>query len=494
MNRLHKVLSLVLLTFSLNFLFAQNQTGTASQKGKIVIVVLDVSGSIKKQFAHITDILDKAIVRDRLEVGDYFVLIPFGDNALPMYSGQLLREEDKSSITNTLHAMKADNNWTDIGQALHEALSQIVSLKQQNFNLYEPLVLFITDGDITTSPQSPYSNQKVSQIFEDTLISNTPLYNGWYYVGIGKDLHDLPEIAKLSGRENYLLTIEDLSKLEFMLDEWIKNIPESQPLEQGNIIIDQLKLGSSKLNEKKTVIVPIGADKLSLRIVSTYKKTPVSFEFTDASASFQSSDRQIVVPVKMKTEAGKIILSPLAQKSTDSSFEPKSEIKGKGTLKISFLANVNGIEIPYNFVFDINGKSASEILFSKIFLPVLILLIIVIVCAAYSIIKKFMPVKITMEIIGGKKNGIEKMKIGKKVEFGNGKPGLRFKLEGFDFTGVVGQFQRTGADKWQIIPRSSAAFEGENKKIDYKLGTMLKLKAEDDSSVSIKFKKINKGK
>ena len=128
----------ITLFLSISLLFAQSQSSASTQKGKIVIVVLDVSGSIKNQFAHITDILDKAIIKDRLEVGDYFVLIPFGDNALPMYSGQLLREEDKVSISNTLHAMKADNNWTDIGQALHEALSQIVSLKKQDFNLYEP--------------------------------------------------------------------------------------------------------------------------------------------------------------------------------------------------------------------------------------------------------------------------------------------------------------------------------------------------------------------
>ena len=92
----------LLLVLCANFTFAQTSIKNTTAKGKIVIVVLDVSGSIKKQFPDITKIIDRAIVNDRLDVGDYFVLIPFGDNAMPMYSGQLMREEDKTSISKSL--------------------------------------------------------------------------------------------------------------------------------------------------------------------------------------------------------------------------------------------------------------------------------------------------------------------------------------------------------------------------------------------------------
>jgi hypothetical protein len=122
-----KILTLcAILILSLNIGFAQTPTtNSGATKGKIVIVVLDVSGSIKKQFPDITKIIDRAIIKDRLDVGDYSVLIPFGDNALPMYSGQLMREEDKVSISNTLKAMKADNDYTDIGTAIKTALNYI---------------------------------------------------------------------------------------------------------------------------------------------------------------------------------------------------------------------------------------------------------------------------------------------------------------------------------------------------------------------------------
>lgn len=200
------------LIFCLNSISAQATKNTAA-KGKIVIVVLDVSGSIKGQFSDIAKIIDRAIVKDRLDIGDYFVLIPFGDNAMPMYSGQLMREEDKTSISNTLKAMKADNDFTDIGSAIKTALNYIVDLKDADYNLYEPLVLFITDGDITTPASSDFYGQNVEQIFNEPLIGNTHLYDGWYYVGIGKNLHDLPLIAEKSGREDYLLRIEDLDQL-----------------------------------------------------------------------------------------------------------------------------------------------------------------------------------------------------------------------------------------------------------------------------------------
>lgn len=483
--------AIALLTF--NVIFAQNSNLKATGKGKIVIVVLDVSGSIKKQFPDITKIIDKAINKNRLNVGDYFVLIPFGDSALPMYSGQLMREEDKTSISNTLKSMKADNDFTDIGTAIKTALNYIVDLKNADYNLYEPLVLFITDGDITTPASSEFRAQNVDQIFNDPLIGNKYLYDGWYYVGIGKNLHDLPLIAEKSGRKDYLLRIEDLDQLDFMLDEWISKIPESQPLEQGEVLFTNYKLKSYKLKQGKTVKVVSSADEITFNILNTYKKTPVNLEFKTAKATFQTADRSTTIPIKISHETGIIQISPIQKKQTSCGFAPASELKGKGILKIHFLVNINGLDKQYDESFDINEKTASELLFEKIFWPLIILLIIIALIAAWIIIKKFMPVKIVMEVIGNgaKKQRSVSMKINKRVDFGS-KPGCLFKLDQELFSPVVGQIQRVNANKWQIIPRDYNAFEEGNKKLNYTLGSILKLKTKDDSTVSIKFRKVKK--
>lgn len=479
------------LFLSLNIVFAQISSTTG--KGKIVIVVLDISGSIKNQFSDITRIIDKAVVKDRLDIGDYFVLIPFGDAALPMYSGQLLREEDKNSISNTLKAMKADNNYTDIGTAIKTALNYIVDLKGDDYNLYEPLVLFITDGDITTPASSTFHGQNVDKIFEDSVIGNTYLYNGWYYVGIGRNLHDLPLIAEKSGREDFLLRIEDLDQLEFMLDDWISKIPASLPIEQGEVLLDNFRLQAHKLNKKKITNVVSTANEIAFNILNTYKRTPVSVEFKNARATFQSDDRKTTVLITIAPETGSIQIPNMRSKQTTCGFSPKSEIRGKGILKIQFVASVNGIDKQFDEAFNIEGKTASELLFGKIFWPLLAIAIIVLVIVASIIIKKFMPLKITMEVIGkhGEKIRPVVMKIKKRVEFGS-KAGLAFKLDSEMFAPVVGQLQRTGANAWHIIPRDSNAFESDSKKIDYTLGAALKLKTKDDATVSIKFKQAKK--
>lgn len=466
------------------------QVSAAAGKGKIVIVVLDVSGSIKNQFADITRIIDRAVVKDRLGIGDYFVLIPFGDAALPMYSGQLLREEDKNSISNSLNAMKADNDYTDIGTAIKTALTYIVDLKGDDYNLYEPLVLFITDGDITTPASSVFHGQTVDRIFEDPVIGTTYLYNGWYYVGIGKNLHDLPLIAQKSGREDFLLRIEDLGQLEFMLDDWISKIPEPQPIEQGEVLLDNFMLKSHKLSRKKSVKVLSSAEEFSFDILNTYKRTPVSVEFKDARATFQTDDRKTTVQVRLSPETGIIQIPNMHTKRTNFGFAPQSEITGKGILKVRIVASVNGIDKQFDEAFDIEGKTAAELLFGKIFLPLMVLVIITLAVAACIIIQKFLPVKIMMTVGGAKSRSVA-MKIKKRVEFGS-KAGLAFKLDAGLFAPVVGQIQRTGANKWQIVPRDTSAFDGGGSKIDYALGSELKLKTNDDTVISIKFKKAKK--
>jgi len=489
MNKFLKKLIALLAVLFLAASSLSAQTSTGANQGKIVIVILDVSGSIKKQFPDIKKILDKTIIKDRLNVGDYFVLIPFGDKATPMYSGKILREEDKNAISNTLKAMKANNDYTDIGQAIKTALTDIVNLKQQNFNLYEPMVLFITDGDITTDRSSPFYGQNVDQIFQDPLISNTPLFNGWYYVGIGKDLHDLPEIARKSGREKYLLRIEDLANFESMLDDWISNIPPSQPLEQGEVFLDNFKLGNYKLKEGKTCDVADDVNKLSFNIGNNYRRTSPMVEITDVRATFQTEDKSMTIPVKVDHETGKIMLTPSTLKTSDCSFIPGQKLEGKGTVKFNINANINGVPREYNKEFKINSRSAGSIMFSNIFWPVLIILLLILFFVLLGIARKFLPVRVTMEIVGqpSLKFKTIKAKINKKIEFGS-KPGLAFKLDVNQFGPVVGQLQRTGAKKWQIIPRDRAAFEDGSKNIPYALNTVIRLKNRDGDDVAVKFK------
>lgn len=472
-------------------LFSQPaQKSAESTKGKIIIVILDVSGSIKNQFADITKIIDRSVIEKRLSVGDYFVLIPFGDSARPLYSGQLLREEDKASISNTLTAIKADNDYTDIGSALKTALNYIVDLKNQEFNLYEPLVLFITDGDITTPASSEFYMQHVDSIFNDPLISQTDLYNGWYFVGIGKNLHDLPLIAEKSGRANFLLRIEDIDRLEILLDEWISNIPEPERLEQKSIFVRDVFLEKTALQKDKRTLVKNEAHTLSFVLQSDYERTPATFEFTNAYGIFQSNDKALVTNIAIHSEAGKITLLPQEEKRTEAGFVPEKTLHGKGTLKLYFEATVNGVKNQYEEQFDVEEKSAALILLSKLIPLFIVLFILIVLFVAYTIFKAFLPVNVSMRISGqSQKSRAVSVKIKKRVDFGS-KPGAPFKLDAELFAPQVGQLVRKSAKAWCINVRDSSAFSGEEKIISYTLGAPVTLTASDGSEVTVTFFKV----
>ena len=57
-----------------------------------------------------------------------------------------------------------------------------------------------------------------------------------------------------------------------MLDDWISKIPESQPIEQGEVLFTNYKLKSYKLKQGKNVKVVSSADEITFDILNTYKR------------------------------------------------------------------------------------------------------------------------------------------------------------------------------------------------------------------------------
>ncbi len=173
-----KMLFALPLLFAMN-LFAKSKSvseiSSVVTKGKVLILVIDTSRSIAGQIKEIADVCDNTIVKNRLVPSDYFILMTFGDTAEVKYSGQLLRNEDKNPISSVLKSLVADDRKTDIGMAMHSVLTEIISLKQQDYDLYEPLVLFITDGEIfVQGTNSPYFS--VDAIFEYEIIKDKFFY------------------------------------------------------------------------------------------------------------------------------------------------------------------------------------------------------------------------------------------------------------------------------------------------------------------------------
>lgn len=460
-----------------------------AQKGKIVILVLDVSGSIRPHFSKIQKVLSESILKKRLSVGDYCELITFGDAVQTMYAGQILRPDDPSAIVNSLMAMKADNDYTDIGSALKAGVEQVVQLKGEQFDLYEPLVLFLTDGNHTPGADSAFYGKKVDDFFQDPLIGDKSLYSGWYIVGVGKNLTDLKRVAELSGREEYFITIEDLSLLESILDEWIQNIPPPKSLEFGSVDFIKTSLGGKRLDSKRSVVIDSSASQLLFDISSTYVRTPVRLEFVEGSALFQTEDKSNTVSIPLSMEAGTIELKPMSRRQSSASFAPESALTGKGTLKINIANTQNHIEEMTDLVFPVEFVPVGALFWRLWGTPIILVALLFILFIIFSIAKGFLPVKITMEIIGKTvKFPAVALAIGKRVEFGN-KPGLKFKLDAAgSFPPVIGAIERSGKSSFSVKIRDSASF-AENQNLSANcLNVPVKLVTRDGVSVTVKFK------
>lgn len=464
-----------------------------NQQGKSVVVVLDVSTSIRPYMEDIKGVINEAVIDRRLSSGDYFYMVTFGHDVKDVYAGKLMREADKESIHNNLNGIPVDGQATDIGQALAKTLTKLGDLKKEDFDLYEPMVLFITDGNNLTLDGSPYSGKTVPQIFKDdpNLIGNKTLYDGWYFVGVGDKLTDLQYIADYTGRK--LLTITDLDSLKDELDRFISNIPPAKVIEKGSVEIKALEIshGGKILNPSKKII-PSEADGLSFEFKSMYERTPVSFEISKGEAVFQTDDRTSTVPFDLILEAGKISLEPSESKESFAGLSAKKIPEGKGTLKIMCTLDFGNGDIRECMAqTDLEFKPQSKIIMEKL-IPIFIVLIAVILLVILIVVlKSRAPVFVEMTVLPkGTKSSRVKFSIGRKVELGS-KPGAGFPLPKTlgTFAPVVGVLRRSGKKTWEFSVRDPSCFKnGDAVSGTYKMGSPIALKSAEGNGINVSFK------
>ena len=127
---------------------APEEESAPVQQGRIIVLVVDISQSIKGQLDDIIDGLCEEIVEKRLQSGDYCVIVPLGDasNSDKADSFGVKFSNDKEKIKNYLHQIKSwmpTNLNTDIGAAMKKAFFYINMINEENNgDMYEPLVLF----------------------------------------------------------------------------------------------------------------------------------------------------------------------------------------------------------------------------------------------------------------------------------------------------------------------------------------------------------------
>lgn len=481
-------------------------------KGRTIVLVVDISQSIRNQLDDIIDGLCREIVDKRLQPNDYCIVVPLGDgsNSEKAKTFGVKFSSDKDQIKEYLHSIKKwmpTNLNTDLGAAMKKTFEFVNMIRDENDgSMVEPFVCFITDGEIFGSRNGePLKYKTTDEIFSDPDMNpDLNPYDNWWYLAIeneGKDLNDIKEIAEKTNAfpERYEV-LRDMSQFGVLFDGWLSKIPDSKPMDVGTIAFDKLKVDGKTLSQKKSfyTVIPTTAKKFSWKIENTYKRTPVTLNIVSINATFQNDESGEVVEFSLIPEVGNISLNPSESRETFSNARiPK--LLGKGKLKLDIQTEIRsgkysvGQEIP-EYLFYLDLKTPLQILISRVKWPVILAVVAILISIIAWIIKITAPVKIKMEILTDSRSSpIKKtLKLGGSYEFGSGKA---FDVPGRFENSSLGKLVRTGPSKYKLVFIDMSVFTDDDKeryKKEYKLGGQITLITKDKTKKIIKFSKVKK--
>ncbi len=475
--------------------------------GRIIVLVVDISQSIKNQLDEIIDGLCVKIVDERLESNDYCVVVPLGDsdNVDRARSFGIKYSVDKDDIKNYLRSMKGwmpTNLNTDIGAAMRKTFQYVNIIEKENDgNMLAPLVLFITDGNIY---QSPNSKSKIlydspDAIFEDPAMDpQKASYENWWFLGIkngSEALDNIEDIAKrASAYPSRYEILSDMSQFGTLFDKWLEQIPPVKPRDNGRISFSNVRLGNIELSSdsSKYTTVPNSSNLFTWQMRSEYKINTVVMNFTDIKGSFQKDSTGESVEFQIVPEQGNIEFAPGAIRETQGNVKLPA-VSGKGKLKLTINTKLNSEsdgQIP-EYLFFVELKSPVTLVLEKVLPIALTIILIAFAIIITRILKQRRPIRIKIERVGknSAKPRAASVKINRELEFGS-KVGLNLRLEGSNVPPVVGKIIRTGKSNWKIEMESEQWFAPNQKLDPYTLGSSIKLVLKDGSSCSIKFNRI----
>lgn len=458
----------------------------APASGRAIIVVEDISPSIRPYFPTLKRILGDALIRDRLGLGDYFSLITFSGQIRNADGAKIEFDRDKEARISVWEHIQPEGSFTDIGQALHSALSTAIDLKNRGYSTFEPLILFITDGEIEAPPGSRFSGKSAVQLFEDPIIGDTTLYANCYFVGLGKDLLDIKEIARLAGRSDAFLSIDDPAGLEKLLDDWLRKIPAPARLEEGSVSIQSWLWGSAPLLPDSTTALPSRpVISLAFNLVSSYAKSPRSVNLGAISVTFQSIDHRTTVDLHPAGETGRIILAPGASSDQTINLSGPAELLGRGIIKVDISAEIAHRPTDFQTTFQVEFLSPLALWWNAWRGLILSFLGLCLCIVALLLWRQYRPIKIKMELIGQGKAKTVLLRVNEKADFG-GRAAHKLRLDGA-WAPTLGSIKRTGISTWEILVRDAESFEQGYAGGPYAVGTAIRLRDRNGEGKSVRF-------
>lgn len=475
--------------------------------GRIIVLVVDISQSIRNQLPDIINGLCEIIVDERLESNDYCVVVPLADASYvdKAETFPIKFSSEKEKLKRYLKSMETwmpNTHNTDIGAAMKKTFQFVNMIDEENDgNMLEPLVLFITDGEIARGDHGTEALMYTTpdDIFVDSMMNPGRVsYENWWFLGIENEGVPLRHIKNIAERVNAYPdryeTLSDMSQFGILFDKWLSRIPPVKPKDSGRITFYDVKLGDILLSTQnsKYTVVSNHSDLFTWQMHSEYKINNVVMKFTSIKGSFQKDSTGETVEFKIIPESGNIEFTPGSIRETRGNVKLPA-VSGKGKLKLTINTELNEEsegQIP-EYLFFVELKSPFAILMEKILPFVLIALFIVLLIVLVKIINARKPIKIKIEVVG-KKNQKPRsvaVRIKKEFEFGS-KTGLALRLEGPSVPPVLGTITRTGKNEWKITPKNDEYFAPMQKLDPYTLSSSVKLNLKDGSTCIIKFMKV----
>lgn len=197
-----------------------------------LVLILDVSTSMRKFFKEIQIFIDEKIIQNSLIDGDYIYFYTFGERIRQRVKEKLTISGNQTLLSSLIHSIAPDEKATDIGQALDE----LDGCLEQKFPYRKSFVFFITDGKNDPPDDSPYIEKDIYK--EDSFDTYKKMRDGNYKVmllGIGEETAAKDLSRPLGGEYIEVSSEFTAQELSSLINDLVGDIEMITPSDLGSI-------------------------------------------------------------------------------------------------------------------------------------------------------------------------------------------------------------------------------------------------------------------
>jgi hypothetical protein len=206
---------------------------SAQPKGINIVVILDASTSMRREFVEVQDYLYNTLIGKGLKSGDYLCLFTFGVDVKRVFGDTIELPRDKTKLREVIYGTKPTELGTDIGLMLAK-LDDF--LKNEKLPNKKTTIIWATDGKNDPPAGSPYAGKDVydPKAFDSYKIVKSASYKV-LLLSIGSDTAARNLSESMGGEYVEAAKNASSSKLGELLTDFSNSIEMSAPDSIGKV-------------------------------------------------------------------------------------------------------------------------------------------------------------------------------------------------------------------------------------------------------------------